>query len=301
MTSLEDAILRTLIYADVFQFPLTLPELHRFLIHDQPASEEQLQRVLETSAKLNECIWQEAGYIGLIGNESYLKLRQQREDITQAVWNKAVRYGQWLGNLPFVRMVALTGALSVRNPASLQDDYDYILITKPGRVWLARAFAIVLVRLVKWRGEIICPNYVLAQNQLLQETETLYIAHEVMQMVPMDGAEVYNEMIAINQWTQQYLPNADAYPTPEQHRKPLKRAIEWLLGGAIGDWLEGWEYRRKMRKFAREMQQPTHAAQLDAEHVKGHFQDHGSPVLQRYYEGLAAYNLLPEKFALAGD
>lgn len=301
MRSLEDAILRTVIYADVFQFSLTLPELQRFLIHEKPTTQAQLQQVLKTSSRLKNCLWQNAGYIGLIGNESYVELRQQREEITRAVWGNAVRYGRWLGNLPFVRMVALTGALAVRNPASLQDDYDYILITQPGRVWLARAFAVLLVRLVKLRGEIICPNYVLAQNQLLQDRQTLYIAHEVMQMVPICGADVYNEMIEVNDWTREYLPNAGAYPTPEDRNQPLKRMIEWLLGGMIGNWLERWECRRKMRKFAREIQQPTDAAQLDPEHVKGHFQDHGSRVLQRYHEGLAAYGLLPEAFAPVGD
>ena len=47
------------------------------------------------------------------------------------------------------------------------------------------------------------------------------------------------------------------------------------------------------------MQTPHSAAQLDDQHVKGHFNDHGHPVMQQYHERLRAYDL--EALPLAGD
>ena len=38
MTRIEEAILRTVIYADIFNFPLTRAELHHYLIADTPVS-----------------------------------------------------------------------------------------------------------------------------------------------------------------------------------------------------------------------------------------------------------------------
>jgi len=62
-----------------------------------------------------------------------------------------------------------------------------------------------------------------------------------------------------------------------------------LLAGRLGDWLERWERARKLRKFAPEAHQPSAAAELDGEHVKGHFKDNGRPILAKFEERLARY------------
>jgi len=305
MTPLEIAVLRTLLYADIFQCPLTFDELHRYLIHDRPINRNKLQSVLQQSHALVHILWQRDGYLGLREHEAYLQLRQKREQYTAKMWERATRYGRWLGCLPFVRMVALTGALAVRNPSQTDDDYDYILVTEPGRVWLARAFAVLLVRLMRLRGVILCPNYVLAKDRLVQEQRDLYVAHEIMQMVPIYGGVLYGEMLQANRWTRDYLPNAQPYPGPNDVPSRLKRIAEWLLSGVLGNWLERWEYRRKMQKFQREMHAADDAARVDESQVKGHFQDHGSPVLERFLERESEYGLLigdtDDAIAQAGD
>src|SRR5262245_17927211 len=127
--SLETAILRTVIYADVFSFPMTLEEIHHFLIHDQPVSLDQVKWALNTSDLLKKKLYRADGYIVCAGREDLIPLRMRRERASQYLWPLAVTYGCWLGRLPFVRMVAMTGALSMRNAASEQDDLDYLLVT----------------------------------------------------------------------------------------------------------------------------------------------------------------------------
>ncbi len=146
---------------------------------------------------------------------------------------------------------------------------------------------------------VVCPNYVLAESALTQDKRDLFMAHEVAQMVPLYGLAIYRAMRDQNRWTAEYLPNAgDPYfvePESATGRVwgSLKRAGEWLLGGKIGDVLEQWEYRRKLRRFAPEMKTPHSAAQLDLQHVKGHFNDHGHPVLQQYADRLRPYEVSP--------
>jgi hypothetical protein len=60
-----------------------------------------------------------------------------------------------------------------------------------------------------------------------------------------------------------------------------------VLGGGLGDRLEGWERARKLRKFAPAAGQAGSAAELDSDHVKGHFDDHGHPILRQYYDRLS--------------
>lgn len=297
MTSLEAAILRTVLYADVFHFPLTIAEIRHFLIAEVCVSPIEIETALQESPVLQEALIVENGFVACADRTDLFERRKKCEDASQALWSQAVRYGTWLGRLPFVRMVALTGALAMRNAAAEGDDLDYILVTAPNRVWLARAFAIVLVRAVKLRGVVICPNYVLAENALEQGKQDLFIAHEIAQMIPLYGHSLYWQFRATNAWTHAQLPNAQEpfYTEPDYATGRvwgwIKASLEMLLSGGVGDWLERWEYRRKLNRFAADMQTPGSAAQLDEHRVKGHFNDYGHPVLRQYAQKLREFGL----------
>lgn len=307
MDAIEAAILRTVLYADVFKFPLTLREVHHFLISDQPVTTAQVEHTLATSPTVKQHLRQIQGYVVCTGHEDVTEVRAAHERASQQLIPLSLRYGTWLARLPFVRMVALTGALSMRNAVE-NDDLDYLLVTMPGRVWMARACAIVLVRLVRLRGAEICPNYVLAEDTLVQKRQDVFIAHEVTQMVPIYGHDIYHAMRAANLWVSEYLPNADEVFYAQQEQSigsiwaSFKRAIEAIFAGRLGDSLEQWEYNRKLRRFAPKIKQPNSAAQIDASHVKGHFEDHGSWALREYHARLKQYNLESESSVLmAGD
>lgn len=297
MERIEAAIMRTILYADVFHFPLNLQEIQRFLIHDEVTTSTQIENGLK---KLAHFLHEDDSYYCLKNRQEILEKRKEREAHTQALMNSAKRYGAWFAAIPFVRMVALTGALAVRNPASLQDDFDYLLVTKAGRVWVARLFAVILVRIVRFLGRELCPNYVLAEDELLQKRQDIFVAHEIAQMQPIFGLALYHEMLRCNEWARDYLPNIDAYAGQADAASPIKWFMERLLAGALGDWLEHWEYSRKSEKFAEAINDKS-SAQVDAKQVKGHFKDNGHPILAQYQARLRAYGLLDEGLAIAGD
>jgi hypothetical protein len=289
---LDVAILRTLLYADVFAFPLTVREIHHYLIHDRPASLSDVEATLANSTWLATCLYRYNGYVAVAGRDELIPVRDTRERIARQLWPRAVRYGRWLAWLPFVRMVALTGALAVRNAPAEDDDFDYLIVAAPNRVWTARAFAVLLVRLVRLFGTEICPNYVVAEDALAQDRQNVFIAHEIAQMVPLYRAQVFDQVRGVNRWMERYLPNA-SQPFHDESRERIgllgriaKRTLEALLGGRLGDKLERWEYHRKLKRFARAIEMDGSAARLDAQRVKGHFEDHGQRVLAQFQERL---------------
>jgi hypothetical protein len=304
---IETAILKTILYADVFNFPLTVREVHHFLIAPHPIPLSQITETLTHSPRLAAVIEQIGDHVVCIGRRELIDLRAARERASSALWDDARRYGVWLARLPFVRMVAVTGALSMRNASADDDDLDYVLVTAARRVWVARGFAVLLVKLARRRGVIICPNYVLAETALTQERRDLFVAHEVAQMLPLYGLPLHGDMRAANPWVAEQLPNANTpyYPFVEAHIGRgwalLKRLLEWVLGGALGDRLDAWEQRRKVRRFARHLETPNHAAKLDQQQVKGHFNDHGHPVMQRYADRLRRYGLLSAESSAYAD
>lgn len=307
MQPLEAAILRTVLYADVFNFPMKVEEIHHFLIGDEPASLSQVQQTIHRSISLKQHLEYVGQYVVYSGRSELIDVRKVREEASQKLWPQAVKWGKRLAQLPFVRMVALTGALAVRNAADHDDDLDYILVTAANRVWIARAFAILMVRIGRLYGVTLCPNFVLAESALAQNRRDIFTAHEVAQMVPVFGQDVYRRFREENEWVYNQLPNAidPFFDTPETKSNRMnviiKRWLERILGGSAGDWLENWEYRRKLRRFAPDMQKPHSSAKLDTTQVKGHFDDHGHPVLQKYYARLRECGLESQPLALTGD
>lgn len=294
--TLDSAILRTVLYADVFDFALTVNELHRFLMHHSPVALAEIQRALDGSPALEAALARSGERVALKSRQSLFGMRDEREAVAARLWPLARRYAAALALLPFVRMVALTGALAMRNPVSTDDDLDYLIVTRPGRVWLARLASVMLVRIVRLTGTEICPNFVLAEDALVQNRRDVYIAHEVVQAVPFFGGALYERLRAENRWADSHLPNASGAPHPAEIRAPsragaaVKHLLEWVLGGKLGDRIEAWEKARKMRRFEA-LRQAESAARIDDSQVKGHFNDHGESVLEQYRRRLSAYGL----------
>jgi hypothetical protein len=308
MQPLEEAILRTILYADVFNFPMRIEEIHHFLLTSISVSQTQVIQQIKESPLLRQHL--EPGHVPyyvLRGRSELIPIRDERERASLKLWPQAVYWGRWLARLPFVRMVAITGALAVRNAAHDDDDLDFILVTQANRVWMARGLAILLVRIGKLRGVTICPNYVVAETNLAQSRRDTFMAHEVAQMIPVHGWNTYEAFRAENQWVEEQLANAEvpfyheAEPDFSRLENVLKKMGEFLLGGRLGDSIERWEYQRKLKRFQQDTTIPHSAAQLDAQHVKGHFNDHGHPVLVKFEQRLRQMGLSQEVLARTGD
>lgn len=298
-----EAILRTLLYADVFDFPMTDAEIHHFLI-GLPATPDDVQATFEGSSWLAKRIERVNGYCVVQGRAETADERHKRDAASEQLWPLARRYGIWLAHLPFVRMVALTGALSMRNANSNRDDIDYLLVTRAGRVWTARALAVLIVRLARLFGVGLCPNYVLSEDALAEGRRDLFTAHELAQMIPLTGHNLYESMRRANQWATRVLPNATVpfYQEPDNGPRSLGRFIQRLgelaLSGPWGDALENWERRRKLRKFASDSRKAGASAVLDEQHVKGHFNDYGYPTLDHYRARLEDHALADDSFVV---
>lgn len=292
MVTLAEAVLRTILYADVFDFPMTLEEIHHFLIAEAPVPLDDVYRAVQADGPLEGLIEGQDGLFFRAGRAQLVALRRSRQESAAHLLPQALRYGRWLARLPFVRMVAITGALAMQNPSGRHDDIDYMVVTCVNRVWTARALAILLVRLARLHGVTICPNYVVAESALLQTRQDVFIAHEVVQMLPLFGAGLHQHLRTTNAWVATYLPNAE-HPL---HKHPevtlgrpwiaLKRLLETILLSPLGQRFETWEYQRKRERFAPRLHQSQSAAAIDAEQVKGHFDDHGHPILIKYHQRL---------------
>ena len=284
-TSLESAILATMAYADVFDYPLTFEQLHRYLIGMQVSS-HHLQYVLRNGFLASHQMSSFSGFYTLPGREGIVETRRRRAENSAHLWTKANSYGHLIARLPFVRMVAVTGALAMDN-AQPDDDIDYLIVTAPGKLWLCRAIVIALVRGAARRGDTICPNYFLSERALDFFQRSLYTAHELVQMVPLSGQGVYERIRKLNTWSSRFLPNAEGQPLNShsgqetQDLQPLFTFVKSALMSPITSWLEQWEMNRKVKRFQGQVRGGAEVS-FCADWCKGHFDGHGEETMRAF-------------------
>jgi hypothetical protein len=267
-TSLERAVLEALTYSDIFDYPLRFDELHRYLPVRAEAGD--LSAAL---ASLNGRTGTRDDFHFLAGRAEIVEIRKRREARSRKLLPHAIRYGKILGALPFVRMVALTGSLAALN-SSKNADFDYMLVAARGRVWTARAFALLFNRFARLFGHTVCPNLIVSESALAWQQHDLYSARELCQMIPITGMDVYREVIEVNDWARQILPNAwQISEVSETSEVFAWKLLELLFRNRLGDKFESWEMTRKIVRFS---QQPGFGEEtiFTAEVCQGNFHHH---------------------------
>jgi hypothetical protein len=285
---LSNGILQTATYADVFDYPLSSAEIHHYLTGIR-ASREEVEQVLQG----NRLLVRTGGWYTLRGRERLATIRRRREQIAARMWPQALGYGRLIAGLPFVRMVAVTGSLAMNNVEN-NPDIDYLVVTVGGRLWMVRAIILAVARLASLHGIRLCPNYLVTEQALVFEEQTLYAAHELAQMIPLFGMEVYRRIIRMNRWTERFLPNAEGLP-PLMDRIPggdtingMKSAAEAALLKPPGVWFEKWEMERKIRILSYQ-QSSSPESRFGKDYCKGHkdrHAEHTEQILRERLENL---------------
>jgi len=211
MTRLQKAIFKTLIYADIFDYPLTKTEINHWLIWPHKPPPPNITSALSSFSQSNS-------YYHLPSRQSIIKTRQSRSRFSQSKLKRAHRISRYLSFIPTIKLIAITGALSMANSRQ-HDDIDLFIITKKNRLWLTRLFSILLLELLQLRRRPqdkqttnkICLNLFLDESslKLSSSQRNLYTAHEVAQIKPVfNKNSTYQNFLNQNSWVKTYLPHA---------------------------------------------------------------------------------------------
>jgi hypothetical protein len=151
---------------------------------------------------------------------------------------------------------------------------------------------ILLVRLAARQGDIICPNYFISEDNLVLSDRSLFTAHEVVQMIPIAGLTLFQKLLELNPWTQDYLPNAKPqYAGLHRYRiyqHTIKPLLEALLNEPVISKVESWEMNRKIRRFSEQsVNHPEACFRPDI--CKGHLDDHGFYTQRAFHERMRVF------------
>jgi len=208
-------ILKTLVYSDIFDFPLNKKELWQYLIGadekiKKEAFTDQLQRA-------NDKIGYSNGWYFLKGRADIVKKRLKREKISREKIYIAKKIVAVLSVIPTICLIGISGSVAMKN-AETGEDIDFFIITRKNTLWFTRFFSLFILQLLGMRRKRkethvvnkICINMLLDENQLLlpKERHDLYTAHEVVQMMPLlVRNDMHKKFLSTNSWVKKFLPN----------------------------------------------------------------------------------------------
>jgi D-beta-D-heptose 7-phosphate kinase/D-beta-D-heptose 1-phosphate adenosyltransferase len=212
---MEKAILKTLIYADIFDYPLKVQEVHKWLI-GKKAVPRQVEKALGRLSQAAS-IKHQREYYFLRKRKGLVIRRISKERQSAKYLQKAKMLCQILRIIPWIKLVGISGGLALGN-ASRKDDIDLFIITAKNRLWISRILALGLFSLIGQRRKAgdkgkqvagkLCMNILLEEDKLRQKNKDIFIGHELLQMKPLwQREEVYGKYLAENEWALRLLPN----------------------------------------------------------------------------------------------
>jgi len=267
---LSVAILRTLAYFDIFDYPLTVSELWRWLWPDpaQPVGEvtvEQVQQALKFD-ELRGRVGMVDDYVVLTGREGIVKTRSDRQPANVRKWKRAESAARFLELVPFVQLVAVSNTLAINN-ARPESDIDFFIVTSGQHIWIARFLVTGIISLLGWRRHgqkitnRICLSFYITTSALdlspLKSAEPdPHFTFWVSQIVPlMDDDQTYEKFRAANPWVTATLPNAwkeastGRVLAPNSSLCSIKKFYEVFFSSPIGIPIENWTRNHQMKRF----------------------------------------------------
>jgi hypothetical protein len=285
----ELAVLRSVIYASLFDYPLTLEQLHQALVGVR-ADKELIVRWWRSSGLLQAAIEYRDGLFFPAGRGDLLATRSRREIVSRELLDRDRRILSMVSRMPFVRMVALSGSLAHLN-AEGAADLDLFVITAPGRVWSVTLAVLVLSRLCGWRQHI-CLNYVISERAMQITPEDLFVANQIIHLRPVFGGDVFQRFVKSNGFVRTFYPNFELKCDFASSRRAVTTAVERVLslgpsqlGERIARALYGWHLRRKAATWRSRDQ-----VRLEPECLKLHTSSHRSRTLEKFERAMAAAN-----------
>ncbi len=288
MEKVKDAILKTLTYADVFDYPLREDELWRFLI-GKKITYSQFTAGLQILLKQKQ-IGQLKNYYFLPNQAALIELRQKRYRFAKDKLRLAEKIARYIRYVPTVDLIGISGSLAMNN-TDKEEDIDLFVVSAPQTLFITRVLVVVLLSILGVRRrpgdrEVknkICINMWLDGSRLkLPENERdLFVAHEIAQLKPLFSRNlIYERFLLANSWLKKYLPHIKII---KLKRRTLSKPV--AVARICEKFLRHWQIKYMQKRRTTE--------KISSTLLKFHPQDARQLVLDEYKTRLAKYGIKP--------
>lgn len=212
---LNEAILRAIVFYDMFDCPLAAFEIWTYC--EVKCALSDVITVLNNLPVLDT----KSGYYFLRGREAIVNTRLKNYNHASRKFKRALRVARLFKLIPWIRLIAIGNQMGANNLRD-ESDIDFFIITEPKRIWITRWFCAGIAKILKLRPQpdkkrdTICLSFYISSERMdtsdLQLRDNLcpdvYFLHWLVNLTPIysrDGA--YHEFIAANSWIKDFFPN----------------------------------------------------------------------------------------------
>lgn len=237
-------VLRTLIYYDIFNYPLTEDEIIKYCSLSK--SEVHLCKYSMMYLVDKKIVHKLGNFYSLNKNKNNVDNRLIGNEKSKKWMKKAYLFSNLISWFPFVRGISLTGSLS-KGYLDKDPDIDYFIITSPDRLWIARTFLTAFKKVFLLNSyKYFCLNYFIASNRMEIDEKNIFTATEIVTMIPTYGNSAKYLFFESNWWVKEFYPSFalnGSFNAQKRNKFSLKYFIEYILKGSVGDKLDNWFMR----------------------------------------------------------
>jgi len=261
---LRESILATIVYYDILNFPLTLFEIKKFLIHparlrpaaqssvEAPPSLSDIQKEIDGLAAAKKVV-QQNGFYFLNGRNNLCVQRAEKEKISAQKWKKLLKAARWFAAVPYLRGIFVGGSMAINNTAE-EGDFDILAVARVGRLYTCRLFLSLAASLFgarrkrfdKVAPDKFCFNHYIVDTVPGIEHQSLFNAQSYASLTPiLAGEELFEKFYGANEWIQNFILSFE--PSGKFVFKKIKpnpilaetaKIGEAVFNSVFGGWLE---------------------------------------------------------------
>ncbi len=249
LTQHHISIIKTLIYFDVFSYPVSFKELKDFMqtpIQDEESLLEDLIQLCQKQLIINF-----DGYYTLKNDKNLVIRRLAGNKHAEKYVHKAFKNAKLIGSFPYVRGVGISGSLS-KGYMDESGDVDFFIITEPERLWIARTLLILYKKIFLLNSrKYFCVNYFIDTNHLEIPEKNIFTATEILTLIPAYNQNVFKSFIEKNSWAQKHLPNKLPVKNNIENASNhfIKSKVEKLLNNNSGSYIDSLFMKLTLKKW----------------------------------------------------
>ncbi len=298
---IQEAILKTIIFFDLFNYPLTKWEIWQYLKIE--INLDFLEKNIEELIA-NQSLKQKKGFYFLPLRDEIIEIRRQRYNFANykiKLAREAVKLFKWLPSVKLVAVSNLIGHHNLRN----ESDIDIFIVSSPRRLWLTRLFCTGLMKITHRRPtkyckrNKMCLSFYAAADGLDMESLRFkpndpYFDHWLLGLYPIYDKDKYLAYLRFkNPWLKKSFPNSlllsENFSDDYFSNNWLDKALYYLAN--FLNYVAKKIQLIIMPAQLKELANKNTGVVLSDQILRFYLQDKRQEFLKKYQERLAAYNI----------
>jgi hypothetical protein len=241
-SDLENAVLRTLSYFDIFNYPLKASEVLNFL--DVSAVLSEVEQALKNLTIENQ-VTHHGELYSLQSDDSVFDRRHKGNGLAERLLPQVKKRADFIFQFPFVRSVMASGSLS-KNFMDEKSDFDFFIVCASKRLWISRTLLVLFKKIfLKNSHRHFCVNYFIGESDLEIDEKNIFTATELATVLPLTGSDHYTKLMSANHhWMTQQFPNfqqrspSSSNNTDGIFKLFFEKSINLFFGDNLNEWFK---------------------------------------------------------------